>query len=307
MQPSFNNILDPKEFDELSTSQKIKLCVDKKIFIISNVDPFTKKTVLLNHHVIDLSAYNDEKFRFLECYKSENFIAFINYDLIEEIFLEVCRQSETSLSFFKIISDLKFNLETYTTVREKLNFLNQTLQGLDLFKLKDIDIWFDWEKNELDLSVEQPVELINNNEDIIYDWLTSSYIYISKYNKIQSFIDGYHKYLLAKECYNEIKDLQNSTKEEREEIAYMESNPGKLTAYQQAYFLSRMGLYKKMRDAKLSEVRIAKITSMVINRNYDNTRKDIRSIFKDFDKIGKSEQRARKEVDDIITSFTNLG
>ncbi len=301
----FKDILNLTEFNNLTTPEKIKLSLKKDIFEIVKSNPFDKSKVLLDYTVLDFSIFKDEEFKFCELYEVNNFVTHLNHSIVEEIFGEICLNVRNSLISLNFFSEIKFKVEIFNSQDEKLNFLSQEIIKINPLNLNDIDVYFDWTTNELILSPDLPMELVCKNPNIILDWITGNIKYkanFETYQGIKKFCESYQKLILAQYCYKELQSLKSSFEEEKDD------DPKKFNAYQQAYFLNEIGIIKKMRSSLITEKEIAVIVSKIINRSYDNARSNIREFnTTSIDNISTQKQKARKEIDDLIKSFTNLG
>ena|SRR5690554_1956086 len=204
---TFRNILIPKEFDSLTTPEKIKLALEKGIFKIASNYPKGS-----DFSELDFSIYDDKKFDFLEHYDIDDYGIMLNYDIPYEICNLLCLRVSHSYKSHQFLKEIQFKLEAYNTPEEKLNFLNGEIEEINPFQLEELLVDFDKKKSSLELSGLQPMELVSRNKNLLYDWLTNGIIYeanFEAYKTVNTFCDSYEKFLFAKHCYNEIKSIKN--------------------------------------------------------------------------------------------------
>jgi hypothetical protein len=306
--PLFNGIVDRGVFESFNTSEKIKLLLQKDIFKIGNTwynhefycgEDFSK---------LDFSVFEKLDFNLNETYKIDNKIISLNPLVATEVFKGICGAIYLCPKTTAFLNEIKFQSTTLSKQKDKEKFLRKEIARIDPFKLPTLLVEFDWNKNEIGLAPEQSIEIVSNNPDFIQEWITGEHnpggMYLTtKHPNLNRFYSSYQQFITAEFCYNELQNLKN-TESEIEESAV--ENKDKFTAYQQTYFLVKTGLVKKLRSANYSEIDIARLVSKLINRSFDNVRKDIRTITSERIEH-QSKEDSKKKIDDIIKEFTNLG
>jgi|TARA_R110000823_G_scaffold185666_1_gene318087 hypothetical protein len=201
---TFRNILNRKEFDKLTTPEKIKLALEKEIFEIADNYPYKR-----DFSKLDFSIYNDEEFEFFEHYDVDDFGIMLNYSIPHEICDLLCLRISHTYKSHLLLKEIQFKLEAFNTQDQKLNFLNQEIKKSDPFNLPELI--GDFDKGDLFLSPIQAIELISRNKNLLYDWLTDGIKYetnFEAYNTVNTFGDSYLKFIYCQYCFNEIKSIK---------------------------------------------------------------------------------------------------
>ena len=299
--PIFKNIINKEYFEKLSTAEKIKHCLEKNLFFLTNKDPLNPQNIPEDISSLNFDIFNNEQFSLNEIYEVDDYVALLTGGVYEEIFNEICKNVDYSYTVQKLYESVKFDLATLMDKSSRQTYLSDKLKEINPLNLQYMKADFNWESNEFVINPDLPTNLVSA-KDWIYLDTSHTYTNFREYKEIDDFCKDYQKFVLASICYNELQQINNSDEIDEEE------NPTKFTAYQQAYFLYKIGIVKKMVDSGFTDVKIAKVISKLIGKDYENTRKNLREFnTAKFENIGDKKQKAIKEIEKLINSIDNLG
>lgn len=205
--PLFNNIIDRTIFDNLSTSEKIKLLLQKDIFFYGNMW-FHNKFYCQDFGELDFSVFEKLDFCFNETYEINNISIGINPLIQPEVFEGICNSVRQCLGTTLIIDEISFNLSMINKEKDKQKYLTEEISKIDPFGLSSLYVEFDRNTNKISLAPFLSNEYVGCYPDFIKKWITGEHslddTFVLSYPHLENFYSSYQKFLIAEFCFNEI-------------------------------------------------------------------------------------------------------
>lgn len=210
--PLFNNIVDSKYFKHLSTSEKIKLLLQKDIFFFEttyNKDGFYCQ----NFDKLDFSVFEKFLFGFYELYEIDNKSIKLNPLIQPEVFEGLCLEVKLCLDTSILMDEINFQLLLLKNRKEKVKYLREKIAETGFFDAYFLNFEFDKNTNEIFLSPIYYNEIILFNPRIVEKWVTGQYsphnLFLHSEDYLIKFYSLYQKLLIVEFCFNEIILLNN--------------------------------------------------------------------------------------------------
>ncbi len=304
----FNNLISSEKFDKLSTSEKIKICLAKDIFICGNIwqrDKFN----CFDLDSINLKSLNKTKFSVTKTYKIDGVAIRKNPLFEEEIVNALCNTVELNpLTTFKE-DEILFRLNFLTTKDAKVIFLQSKIENYNAFSLETLMVKFFQNGNKLEIYHDSKIEILNSTSKFQLDWVFGNQYYgdaffLNKDNFIEGFFQDYQKIHLTNFCLQQIQFLQNET---TPQFVEKKDNNHNFTTYQLSYLMSEIGVVKAMQQDGLSNLEIAKTIGRIISRSPQNIRTYLREIITTSDSnLSAVKKSAQEEISKFLKYFKNL-
>lgn len=308
----FHNLISSNEFEKLTTSEKIRWCLEKDIFYYApegctnymkfNCVPFDN---------IDLSDFDKEPFILNKIYKLKKDSISLGEVFSEEIFYKICEYSAVGKGYLieNETNRIEFKIKSLNTEEDKLSYLTSEIDTLNLFDLPILDILYSKNNEELSIGPAVKYKMMEVTSEVQLGWITGRYDYdysnleLEENDFFVKFEKDFKKFLIYEYCQREIKMIKENSKR-----IVLEQKPlRKLDNSVQKIILINM-IIESPNWQQFTNNKKAEILTLLIDAHKDTLRKaiDVLDSRTHYNKKGLSDDFANVEKQ-LINLGVNLG